>query len=152
LKTLYFDDLIEAKHAAKAERRVLDKTLRELRRVAKDFKGIDRKLRSRPLEREELRYAVEASILGAEKGLAGLEYLRWRETGGKPRKSLATELGRIERAQRRLKGELRRLWLARNRPEDFAKMASLYDASLRGLRAAARQLRRASSARGRRSL
>ncbi|HEY7819593.1 MAG TPA: hypothetical protein VIG29_15340, partial [Vicinamibacteria bacterium] len=140
LKTLYFDDLIEAKHAAKARRRVLQKTLRGLRRVAKEFKRNDRKLRSRPLEHKELRYAVEASILAAQKGLAGLDYLRWRETSRKPRQSLASKLARIEKEQRRLKRELRRLWLARNRPDGFEKIASQYDASIRGMRIAGREV------------
>ncbi|MGH9388660.1 MAG: hypothetical protein ACRD1Z_03530, partial [Vicinamibacteria bacterium] len=145
LKTLFFDDVIEAKFTSKAKPAVLERTLVRLRRVAKDFEREREKLRSRPAEREELHYAIEASILAAEKGLAGIEYLRWRENPeGYPargRKSLASELKRIERAQKRLKHELRRLWLARNRPESFEKMSSQYDASIHGLRRAAREAR-----------
>ncbi len=142
LKTLYFDDVIEARHTAKAKRAVLERTLRELRRVSADFKRERDKLEARPLEREELRYAIEASILGAQKGLAGIEYLSWRGSGRKPRKSLASELGRIEKGQKRLKRELRRLWLARNRPDGFEKMDSQYEASIHGLGRAAREMRR----------
>jgi len=140
LKTLFFDDVIEAKFTSKAKRPVLERTLERLRRVAKDFKRDREKLRSRPAEHEELRYAIEASILAAEKGLSGIEYLRWRENPARARKSLASELRRIEQAQTRLKKELRRLWLARNRAFSFEKMGSQYDASIRGLKRAARKV------------
>ncbi len=142
LKTLYFDDLREAKHTAKAKRSVLERTLRHLRRVSADFDREQDKWGTRAIEREELRYAIEASILGAEKGLAGIEYLRWRGSGGKPRKALASELARIEKDQKRLKRELRRLWLARSRPDGFEKMDLQYEASIHGLRRAADELRR----------
>jgi ribosomal protein L20 len=147
LKTLFFDDVIEAKFTSKAKPAVLAKTVERLRRVAKDFEREQEKLRSRPAELEELRFAIEASILAAEKGLAGTEYLSWREDPAKARKSLASELRRIEAAQERSKRELRRLWLARNRPESFEKMDAQYDASIRGLRRAAAEI----EARSRRS-
>jgi len=144
LKTLFFDDVIEAKFTSKAKPVVLERTLERLRRVAKDFDRELEKLRPRPAELEELRYAIEASILAAEKGLAGLEYWRWRANPAvlpaRARKSLASELRRIERAQKSSKHELRRLWLARNRPDGFEKMDSQYDASVRGLRRAAREV------------
>ncbi len=141
LKTLFFDDLVEGKFTSKAKRHVLERTLAALRGVAKDFEKAKKKLQSRPAEIEELRYAIEASLLGAEKGLAGIAYLEWRESPSKARKSLAMELDRIERDQTRLKQELRRLWLARNRPDSFEKMDSQFDASIRGLRRAAREIR-----------
>jgi hypothetical protein len=140
LKSLFFDDLAEAKFTSKAKPRVLESTLRHLRRVAADFRREEDKLERRPSEREELRYAIEASILAAEKGLAGIEYLSAKESAIAGRKSLASELRRLSRAQARLKRELRRLWLARNRPDGFEKMASQYDTSLRGLRRASREL------------
>jgi hypothetical protein len=144
LKTLFFDDLVEAKFTSKAKRAVLERTLERLRRVAKDFDGERATLATRPVESNELRFAIEASILAAEKGLAGIEYLRWRENPmeyeARARKSLASELRRIERAQKRLKRELLRLWLARNRPFSFEKMDSQYDASIRSLRRAAREV------------
>ena len=43
-------------------------------------------------------------------------------------------------SQKRLKRELRRLWLARNRPDGFEKMDAQYDASIRGLRRAAEEI------------
>jgi hypothetical protein len=144
LKTLFFDDLVEAKFTSKAKRAVLERTLERLRRVAKDFDGERATLATRPVESNELRFAIEASILAAEKGLAGIEYLRWRENPmeyeARARKSLASELRRIERVQKRLKRELLRLWLARNRPFSFEKMDSQYDASIRSLRRAAREV------------
>jgi len=147
LKTLFFDDLIEAKFTSKAKRRVLERTLESLRVVAKDFERAREKLRSRPAELEELHHAIEASVLAAEKGLAGIEFLKWRENPARAGKSLASKLRRIEQAQKRLKGELRRLWLARNRAFTFEKMSAQYDASIRGLRRAAREV----GARSRRS-
>jgi hypothetical protein len=152
LKTLFFDDLIEAKFTSKAKRAVLERTLERLRRVARDFKTERRKLRSRPAELEELRYAIEASILAAEKGLAGVDLLRWRENPARARKSLASELRRITESQMRLKRELRKLWLARNRPDGFEKMEAQYDASIRGLRRVAEEVggRRRRGSRGKR--
>jgi ribosomal protein L20 len=140
LKTLFFDDLLEAKFTSKAKRVVLERTLEDLRRVAEAFKSDRDKLRSRPAEHEELRYAIEASILAAQKGLAGIELLKWRESPAKVRKSLASELRRVEEAQKRLKRELRRLWLARNRPDGFEKMDAQYDTSIRGLERAAAEV------------
>jgi hypothetical protein len=141
LKSLFFDDLTEARFTSKANPSVVERTLARLRRVAKDFRREREKLATKPMERDELRFAIEASILAAEKGLAGIEYLRSRAGNGRARKSLASELHRIERAQRRLKRDLRSLWLARNRPDSFEKMASQFDASIDGLRRAARELR-----------
>ena len=111
-------------------------------RLVPELNQAEEKLGSRPSELEELRFALEASIVAAEKGLAGIEYLRYRErpeeAGG--RKSLAKELQRIERAQKRLQKRLRKLWLARNRTAGFEKMRAQYRTSIRGLRRAAREL------------
>jgi hypothetical protein len=141
LKTLFFDDLVEARHTSKANARVLKKTLAGLRRLGVELERSQEKLRSRPSELEELRFALAASILAAEKGLAGIEYLRLREKEDRAaRKSLAAELARIERDQRRLQQRLRKLWLARNRPAGFEKMRAQYQTSIRGLRRAAREV------------
>ena len=144
LKTLFFDDVIEAKFTAKAMRKPLERTLGKLRRLKKDFERDEEKLRSRPAELEELRFALDASTLAAEKGLAGIEYLRLRENPSlypaRARKSLASELGRIERAQTQLKRELRGLWLLRNRPDGFESLSSQYDRATSGLRRAAREV------------
>jgi hypothetical protein len=148
LKSLFFDDVIEAKFTSKAKSRVLERTLAGLRRVARDFERGREKLASRPEEREELRFAIEASILAAEKGLAGIEYVRWRGRPVLPGNALAARLRHIEEAQRRSKRELRRLWLARNRPDGFEKIGGQFDAATRGLRRAAKELsarRRSSS-------
>jgi hypothetical protein len=141
LKTLFFDDVVEAKYTSKASARVLKSTLAGLRRIRPELVKAEEELRSRPAELEELRYALEASILAAEKGLAGIEYLRLREKEDRAaRKSLAAELARIEREQRRLQQRLRKLWLARNRPAGFEKMRAQYETSIRGLRRAVREV------------
>jgi hypothetical protein len=143
LKTLFFDDLVEAKHTAKAKASVVRRTLADLRRLVPELEKAEEKLESRPSELEELRFALEASIVAAEKGLAGIEYLRYRERPEEAagRKSLAKELQRIERAQKRLQKRLRKLWLARNRRAGFEKMSAQYRTSIRGLRRAAREVR-----------
>ncbi len=136
LKSLFFDDVIEAKFASKAKRGALERTLAGLRRIEEDFEGMRTKLASRPAEREELQYAIAASILAAEKGLAGIDFLK----SGRASRALASRLRRIGEAQRRLKRELRRLWLARNRPESFEKIGAQFDVATRSLRRAAKKL------------
>jgi hypothetical protein len=139
LKTLYFDDLAEAKFTSKAKRRVLERTLSRLREARRELERNQARFGSRAAEREEIRYAIEASVLGAEKGLAGLDFLSRRERGARASLPLAAKLRRIERAQTGMKRELRRLWLARNRPDGFEKIGAQYDASVRGLRQAAKE-------------
>jgi hypothetical protein len=141
LKSLYFDDLSDPKFAAKARRRVLEGTLSKLSAVRARFERDAAKLARRPEDREEMRFAIDASIVAAEKGLAGLDYLR-RKDGGR---SLRDELRRLASAQALLKRRHHRLWLERNRESNFEITASYYDRSIRSLRSAARGLARYSS-------
>jgi hypothetical protein len=124
LKTLYFEDLLEGKFVAKVKPRVLEATKRKLLGIRKDFLSSERALENRPLEREELRFAIDASILAADKGLAA------------PRK-----LARIASAQSRLKRRHEKLWLARNHRSNFEITAGYYDRSIASLRRAARKSR-----------
>ena len=115
LKSLYFDDVSEAKFISQVKPEILKRTLAELRRVRETFLQHAARFRVRPTARDELRFAIDASILAAEKGLA-----RRRP------KTLARE-------QSRLKSRHEELWLARNRPSNFEFTAKLYDRSIRSL-------------------
>jgi hypothetical protein len=141
LKSLYFDDLSAAKFVAKARRGVLNRTLSRLMRIRERFEREAAKLARRPEDREELGFAIDASIAAAQKGLAGLEFLR----GPGARAALAKKLRRLASAQALLKRRHRKLWLSRNRESNFEITASYYDASIRGLWSAARKLSRYSS-------
>lgn len=146
LKSLFFDDLRVAKFTSKAKRRVLESTLRRLRGVSADFVNNRGKLSTRPEECFEMSFAIEASIVGARKGLAGMDYLELMENPAvvpiSQRRALDSELLRLADDQRRLKLELRKLWLARNRPSSFESMDSQFETSIRGLRDAARRMRK----------
>jgi hypothetical protein len=141
LKSLYFDDLTRARFTAKARRGALNRTLRELVRVRERFERESMRLARRPGAREELRFAIDASIAAARKGLAGLDYLERRGA----RAALAKRLRRLASSQADLKRRHLGLWLERNRESNFEIVASYYDASIQGLRSAARILDRYSS-------
>jgi hypothetical protein len=95
--------------------RVLGRTLAKLEGVRDAFAASEDRFHARPIAREELRFAIEASIFAAEKGL-----------GRRRAKILARE-------QRRLMRRHHELWLARNRPSNFELTEKLYQASIRSL-------------------
>lgn len=144
LKSLYYDDLDEAKFTMKVSPKVLAATLRRLRRIESSFHTRAKRLDRRPGAREELRFAIEASIVAARKGLAGYRFLKWREgslaLGTAARRALSKELRFLATEQSMLERKLRKLWLARNRPSNFEITAEMYRKSVRGLRRAARRI------------
>jgi hexosaminidase len=144
LKSLYYDDLLEAKFTMKVRRRVLAATLRRLRRIAARFAAREQRFDGRPQAREELRFAMDASILAARKGLRGHRFVEWLEgrlsLGASSRRSLSRELRTLAKEQSLLEKRLQKLWLARNRPSNFEITADMYRRSVRGLRGAARRL------------
>lgn len=153
LKTLFFEDLRDGEKTASVVPSVLDGTRRGLERVKADLRTGAPSLRREELVLEELRFALDASILAADKGLAGRRYLRDRSgedaLSSAERAALRTTLERLHALQRRLRSRFERLWLERNRRSHVEAMLDAYDASLAGLSAAAKSLRRARS-RGRR--
>jgi hypothetical protein len=122
LKTLYFEDVLEGKFWPKAKPRVLEATKKKLLRIRDEFRSNESAFVKRPLEREELRFAIDASILAAEKGLAS-----------------GRKLIRIATAQSLLKRRHEKLWLQRNHRSNFETVASYYDRSIASLWRAARR-------------
>jgi hexosaminidase len=115
LKTLYFDDVIQAKFTSQVKPPVLTRTLDALNKVRDTFAANQHRFTGRPIASEEIRFAIDASIFAAEKGLAR-----------KRPKTLARE-------QRRLLARHHQLWLARNRPSNFRPTEKLYQTSIRSL-------------------
>ena len=94
---------------------MLERTLAKLVKVRDVFAKNEDRFATRPLAREELHFAIDASIFAAEKGLRR-----------KRPQSLA-------RAQRRLLARHYELWLARNRPSNFEQTEKLSQTSIRSL-------------------
>ena len=144
LKSLYYDDLDEAKFSAKVRPRVLTATLRRLRRIQRSFADRAELFDRRPVARDELRFAIDASMVAARKGLAGHRFAKWRDEGlslnASAKRALAGELRMLATEQSMLERRLRKLWLARNRPSNFETTAEMYRKSVRSLRRAARKL------------
>ncbi len=115
LKSLYFDDVVEAKFTNQVNPTVLGRTLAGLVTARDTFIANRKRFAPRPIARDELRFAIDASIFAAEKGLSR-----------KRPKTLARE-------QRRLLVRHHELWLARNRPSNFEATDKLYQTSIRSL-------------------
>ncbi len=96
------------------------------------------------LTREEILYAVDASLFSVRKASAGRAYIAWRRKPaglkGRERRSLSRELAALAAEQVALARRLRRLWMARSAPSDFARTKKRIDASVRSLRRASRAL------------
>lgn len=146
LQFVFFDDLDEAFFVQGARAAALRRSLRRVERVrerltaARDAFGAD------PQSFGELVWAADATRHAARKGLAGQELLAWRRRptrlDARARRRLARALSRLAAEQVALGRELRRLWLLRSRPSDFALTKRRLDRSLRSLRRAARSLER----------
>jgi hexosaminidase len=145
LKSLYFDDLTVPKFTHKVRPQFLKATLVKLEGARAEFERGKESISARHEDRDELGFAIEASMVAARKGLAGARFLSLIAEGeARPRgkhDALASELARLASEQGRLKRTHRELWLARNRESNFEITASYYDGSIRGLRRAARRLR-----------
>jgi hexosaminidase len=152
IRSLYFDDLSAPKFTHKVRPAVLKRTLAKLARARAEFERGKGAMARRPLERDELGFAIEASIVAARKGLAGARFLAQAAEAKGPRgatgkrnrglvRGLARELARLAADQVRLKRMHHELWLARDRKSNFEITASYYDGSVRGLRRAVRRLR-----------
>ncbi len=115
LKSVYFDDVIDGTFMLQVKPKVLERTLVKLLKVRDVFARNKERFAPRPIAREELRFAIDASIFAAEKGL-----------GHRRPKTLAHE-------QRCLMARHRELWLARNRRSNFEHTEKLYQTSIRSL-------------------
>ena len=69
LKTTYFDDIGEAKFISKVKKNVLERTLARLREQRERFRDTQASFGAQRQTRDEMSFAIDASILAAEKAL-----------------------------------------------------------------------------------
>ena len=136
LKTVFFETRLRRGTRVPA-REALEATLAALRRLAAETEA-----RGLPPGRSgaEWRFALDASRLAAERGLATLRF-RQSERGGSPEdRRLAGELAALAGRQRELARRFRELWLRANRPEGIETAEKRFRDAVRALRRAARAL------------
>ncbi len=136
LKTVFFDTRLRRSPRTPA-RQALEATLRELRRLAAEVGT--RGLPSGP-SGAEWRFVLDASLLGAERGLAALRLRDAERRENREDRQLAAELTSLADRQRGLARRFRKLWLATNRPEGIETAQKLFRNAVRALRRAARSL------------
>ncbi len=122
LKTTFFDDIGEAKFISKVKKNVLERTLARLREQRERFRDTQASFGAQRQTRDEMSFAIDASILAAEKGLA--------YAADAPRRTFS----KLAKAQSQLKERHHELWLARNRPSNFELTAKLYAASIESMK------------------
>ncbi len=146
IQFLYFDDLDRALFLGAARRAPVRRSLARLERVRTQLAHAAQRFRHDTLTHAELRHAADASALALRKTLAALDWLDWRHRPdrlpARGRRRLARTLAALAREQRGLGRTLRRLWLARSRPSNFAWTGKRLAASIRSLERAARALER----------
>ena len=136
LKTVFFETRLTRSSRAPG-REVLEKTLEELRRLAAEADAHG--LPSSP-SGAEWRFALDASLLGAERGLATIR-LRQAARGGTPEdRRLAEELTSLAERQLELARRFRHQWLRTNRPEGIGTARKLFQGAVTALRRASRSL------------
>ncbi len=143
LKTVFFETKLRAgRRIPRPE--ALGRTLGKLRRLAAEVEE-----RGLPPGQPglEWRYALDASLFAAERGLAALRYRSAPRANPDGKHQLADELTRLADRQLRLARRFRRLWLLTNRPEGIDTAVRLHRNAVAALRRAARSLRRDQSRR-----
>jgi len=117
----------------------LESTLAALRRLSAETEA-----RGLPpgLPGEEWRFALDASLLAAERGLATLRFRQSEGSGSPDDRRLAGELAALAGRQSELARRFRNLWLRANRPEGIETAQKLFRDAVRALRRAARSLER----------
>jgi len=146
LQFLYFDDLDTAFFVEGAQAAALRRSRRGLERVRARIVAARKRFRRETATWQELLLAADASLHAVCKAQAGAEYVAWRRrpavlSAGR-RRALARELGALAGEQAELSRRLRRLWLLRSRPSEFAMTARRIARSRRSLRRAAAALAR----------
>ncbi len=136
LKTVFFETRLRSSARTPA-RKALEATLEELRRLAAETEAHG--LPPGPTG-GEWRFALDASLLAAERGLG---ILRWREAGGRKTsedRRLAEDLTVLADRQLELARRFRKLWLRTNRPEGIGTARKLFQGAVTALRRAVRSL------------
>ncbi|MDE2661161.1 MAG: hypothetical protein OXI45_13235 [Acidobacteriota bacterium] len=136
LKTVFFETRLRRStqvptHAA------LEATLEALRRLAAETEECG--LPPGPLG-AEWRFALDASLLAAERGLATLRFRQAERNGSPDDRRLAGELAALAGRQSELARRFRELWLDANRPEGLETAQKRFRDAVGALRRAARAL------------
>ena len=136
LKTVFFETKPRATRRV-PEKAALDRTLRQLRRLAGE--AAERGLPAGQISLE-WGHALDASVLAAERGLALLRYRSAADADPAEKRQLAEELVRLADRQRWLEEGFRQIWLRTSRPEGRETADALYRNAADALRRAARAL------------
>ena len=138
LKTVFFETRLRRSTRAPV-RGTLEETRAALRRLAADTDA-----RGLPpgLTGAEWRFALDASLLAAERGLLTLRFRQAGRGGTSDDLQLAEELTALADRQRELARRFRELWLRANRPEGIETAEKLFRNAVAALRRAAAAVRR----------
>ena len=136
LKTVFFETRLR-RSARVPTRDALEATLDALRRLAAETEECG--LPPGPLG-AEWRFALDASLLAAERGLATLRFRQAERHGSPDDRRLARELAALAGRQSELARRFRELWLGANRPEGFETAQKRFRDAVGALRRAARAL------------
>ena len=138
LKTVFFETRLR-RSTRVPEREALVGTLGALRRLAAeaDARGLPAGLAG-----AEWRFALDASLLAAERGLATLRFRGSRKNGAADGCRLAQDLTRLADRQLALARRFRELWMRANRPEGIETANKRFQGAVTALRRAARSLNR----------
>lgn len=134
LKTVFFETRLR-RSARVPTREALEATLGALRRLAAESEA-----RSLPagLPGAEWRFALDASLLAAERGLATLRFRQSGQTGAPDDRRLARDLRSLADRQLELGRRFRELWMRANRPEGMETARKRFRDAVTALRRAAR--------------
>ena len=134
LKTVFFETRLR-RSPRTPTRKALEATLAELRRLTAetDTHGLP----PGPAG-AEWRFVLDASLLAAERGLAGLDLREAARGGSAADRRLADELKALADRQVQLGRRFRELWLRANRPEGIGTSLELFRRAGTALRRAAR--------------
>ena len=121
LKSIYFDDVIKAKYISQVDQSKLENTLNRLLKVKKFFYENTQAFHTDRTAREELKFAINASVLAAKKGL------------------LANHPQTMAKEQTALKALHKRLWNIRNKPSGFHITETLYETSIKSMNTLAKR-------------
>ncbi len=138
LKTVFFETRLR-RSPRTPTRGALEATLEELRRLAAEVDS--RGLPSDP-SGAEWRFALDASLLAAERGLATLRFRQAEKSGTPKDRRLAEELTALADRQLELGRQFRELWQRTNRPEGIETARKLFQGAVTALRRASRSLAR----------
>ena len=138
LKTVFFETRLR-RGTRVPTREALEATREALRRLAAETEA-----RGLPPGRSgaEWRFALDASLLAAERGLATLRFRQSERSGSPDDRRLAGELAALAGRQRGLARRFRELWLRANRPEGIGTAQKRFRDAVTALRRAARALGR----------